>query len=110
MFTNVLPTISDHLAIVMLGNGFIVTGMLWAAMLFFAMTHKWASVFISSAVLAVLSYFGIIHSLYISGQLYLPWQLPESVRHIPLELAIGYLSFGVLAIVLSQIPANKRLN
>lgn len=109
MFNNVLPTISDHLAIVILGNGFIVTGMLWAAMLFFAMTHKWVSVFISSFVLAVLSYFGIIHSLYISGQLYLPWQLPETVKHIPLELALGYLSFGVLTLVLSCLPANKKL-
>jgi AGZA family xanthine/uracil permease-like MFS transporter len=107
MFTNVLPTISDHLAIVMLGNGFIVTGMLWAAMLYFAMEHKWLNTFICSCVLAVLSFFGVIHSLYISGQLYLPWSLPSGVRHIPFELAIGYLFFGLIAVTLSRLPANR---
>ena len=107
MFTNVLPTISDHLAIVVLGNGFIVTGMLWATMLYFAMEHKWVKTFVSSCVLAVLGFFGVIHSLYISGQLYLPWSLPEGVRNIPYELALGYLFFGLITLLLSKIPANR---
>jgi AGZA family xanthine/uracil permease-like MFS transporter len=107
MFANVLPTISDHLAIVVLGNGFIVTGMLWATMLYFAMERKWMKSFVSSCVLAVLAFFGIIHSLYISGQLYLPWSLPESVRNIPYELALGYLFFGVITLLLSKTSANR---
>ena len=102
-----LPTINDHLVIVMLGNGFIVTGTLWAAMLYFAMTRKWTASFICSVILAVFSYFGIIHSLYISSKLYLPSSLPLPIQHIPLELACGYLFFGVLTLLLSRLPGNK---
>ena len=107
MFNNVVPTISDHLAIVILGNGFIVTGMLWATMLYFAMEHKWFKTFVCSCVLAGLSFFGIIHSLYISGQLYLPWTLPANVQNIPYQLAIGYLLFGVISLLLSRLPSNR---
>lgn len=107
-FSNIAPTINDHLAIIILGNGFIVTGTLWAAMLYFAIKHKWISCLVSSIILAILSYFGIIHSLYISGEIYFPSSLPQSIRHIPLELAIGYLSFGILAYLLSRLPENKK--
>lgn len=108
-FTNVVPTISDQLVITILGNGFIVTGMLWACLLYFVVEHKWASGFICSVVLAVLSYFGIIHSLFISGQLYLPMTLPDTIKNIPLEIALGYLSFGVIMLILSKLPENKKL-
>ena len=107
MFANVLPTISDHLAIVILGNGFIITGMLWATMLYFAMEHKWLKTFICSCVLAGLSFFGVIHSLYISGQMYLPWTLPSNVQNIPYQLALGYLFFGVITLFLSRLSSNR---
>ena len=107
-FTNLIPTINDHLVIIMLGNGFIITGMLWASLLYFVIEQKWTSGFICSVILATFSYFGIIHSLFISGQLYFPSALPETVKHIPVELATGYLCFGALILLLSQLPANKR--
>lgn len=107
-FASSIPTINEHLVIVLLGNGFIITGILWASLLYFAMMHKRVEVFVTSIILAVSSYFGIIHSLYVSGQLYFPSQLPEAVRNIPIEIALGYLFFGVLAALLCK--AKERNN
>lgn len=105
MFNNVVPTISDHLAIVMMGNGFIITGILWGAFLSFAIDHKYVKSFICCVVLSIISYFGVIHSVYITGQVYLPSELPQTVSKIPLELALGYLIIGML-VLLSMF--NKR--
>ena len=101
-FVNVVPTLNDHLVIVILGNGFIITGMLWASLLYFAIEKRYSSVLITSIILAILSCFGVIHSVFISGQLYLPTHLPDSVRNVPFELAIGYLFFGFMTYILGK--------
>ncbi|MCC2644428.1 MAG: hypothetical protein K0R94_206, partial [Burkholderiales bacterium] len=51
LFTNVTPHISDNLVVVMLGNGFIVTGVLWASFLCFAIDRKFFSGFICCVIL-----------------------------------------------------------
>ncbi|MFN7095142.1 MAG: hypothetical protein ACK4M7_07240, partial [Burkholderiales bacterium] len=106
-FTNVVPTISDQLVVLILGNGFIITGMLWAAMLCFAIDRKWWYSFICTILLSIMSYFGIIHSVFVSGQAYLPSSLPIEVRHLPLELSLGYLIFGLVMLIFSFSTHNK---
>jgi len=108
-FANAVPHISDNLAIVILGNGFIVTDTLWAALMCFAIDRKWWASFICAIILSVLSYFGIIHSVYFSGKMYLPGNLPESIRNIPLELSLGYLGLGILVIFCSLSQHNNTL-
>ncbi|MCX8514818.1 MAG: hypothetical protein RL017_949 [Pseudomonadota bacterium] len=105
---NIYPTISEHLSIIMLGNGFIITGMLWGALLYFIMERKWKNSFMCTVILSVFSFFGIIHSIYISGETYIPSSLPASIRHIPIALALGYLIFGVLILLLSLLKDNKK--
>jgi len=103
MFTEVTPHISDYLVAILLGNGFIVTGVLWASLLCFAIDRKWIAAFVSALILSVLSYFGVIHSLLISGQMYLPMHLPVTVQNVPLEISIGYLFIGILSLIASKL-------
>lgn len=97
LFT-IFPRISDYLIITILGNGFIVTGILWAAYLCFLIDCKWILAFICALILSILSYFGVIHSLFLTSSMFLPSQLPLSVRAIPMQLSVGYLCLGVLAL------------
>lgn len=103
IFSNITPHISDNLVVVMLGNGFIVTGVLWAAFLCFAIDRRFIAGFICCVILSILSYFGVIHSLLLSGAMTLPSSLPPTVSMIPQELSIGYLVLGVLILIASKL-------
>lgn len=106
MFTNVYPHINDYLIATILGNGFIVTGVLWASFLCFAIDKRWISSFVCAVILSILSYFGIIHSLLLSGAMVLPSQLPATVRMVPLELSIGYLLLGICVLIAGKLRHN----
>jgi AGZA family xanthine/uracil permease-like MFS transporter len=108
--THLSPIISEHLSIVMLSNGFIITGMLWGSLLFFIMDRKWKSAIISTLILSIFSLFGIIHSIYITGEVYLPNLLPPTLRFIPISVALGYLLFGVSIFLLSLMKVNKKVH
>lgn len=96
---NVAHSFNDQLIIVTMGNGFIITGILWAAMMCFAIDREFMKSFLCCLVLAVLSYFGIIHSVFITGQLYLPESLPIGLAKLPLEYALGYLAMGFIILL-----------
>jgi AGZA family xanthine/uracil permease-like MFS transporter len=93
--------ISDKLILIMLGNGFIITGLLWGGLLYFAIEHKWLKCIMFSLTLALLSYFGIIHSIFISGVTYLPWTLAPNLQQYPQTLAIGYLALACLMAIIA---------
>lgn len=101
--------ISSSLAILLLGNGFIITGMMWASILCFAIDRKWVSSFICCLILSGLSYFGLIHSVYITGQMYWHSKLPESVSTVPLQLCLGYLALGLIILGLSRFQTKEEL-
>ena len=76
-----------------MGNGFIVTGMLWAAYLI---------------ALAVLAFFGIIHSAMPDGTMYLPWNLVGLSKQVPYQFAIAYLVLAVSFFVMSWTKESKE--
>lgn len=76
----------------LLGNGFILTAMLWGM----ALTHiidksKW-QILVTFGILAIFSLFGVVHSIYPDGRLYFP--STDSMKSV--EIAIAY---GVTGIV-----------
>lgn len=106
IFTNVSPAFSDQLMIVVLGNGFIITGVLWATLLGYIIDKKYFNAFISAMVLSICSFFGIIHSVYVSGQSYLPWSLPNTIMSLPYQISCGYFILGFVILLLSRIQNN----
>lgn len=99
---------SDIMAIVCLGNGFIISGTLWAACLYFAIEKKIVASFSCSLILATCAFLGIIHSPNLDGSMHLYYTLTPNLKIIPLELALGYLFFGLATIILYQLNKIKK--
>ncbi|UFS68957.1 MFS transporter [Geomonas sp. RF6] len=101
MLGNLGKTIADlsgefldgYRATLIMGNGFIVTALLWGGGFAALLDHrlKRGALFMVVAALATLC--GAIHSPLPSGAMFLPWQLPEP---LVMHLAAGY---GVLALL-----------
>lgn len=75
-------------AIHILGHGFILTGMLWGAFLAFLIDREMAKAILVLGVTALLTLFGVIHSVLPSGSIYLPWQTGSAM---PYYLTLAYL-------------------
>ncbi len=87
---------SDVFTIVVLGNGFILTSMVWAATFVAVIDSKpWRASF---ALLcgATLTGFGLVHSIRPDAALYLPWQLAAVDQSIVMQWAMGYVVLAAL--------------
>jgi AGZA family xanthine/uracil permease-like MFS transporter len=85
----------------MLGNGFIVTSMLWAAMLVALIDAKAARAAAWLALAAGFTAFGVIHSVRPAGGLYWPWGLGGDELAWMLQFAGAYLVLAVLLLALA---------
>ncbi len=84
-------SLSELQVIVALGNGFILTGMLWGAFIACLIDGKLRQSTAYLLVLAGLTFFGIIHSAMPDGNMYLPWQLASPARLVPFQITTAYL-------------------
>lgn len=99
--TTVEKALPELLVTVALGNGFILTGMLWGAFTAKLVDRQVRAAAFYVAVCAVLTFFGIIHSAIPDGNMYLPWTLPYPANQIPKQFTIGYLALAALLLALS---------
>lgn len=99
----------DLLVTVALGNGFIVTAMLWGAMAAKLIDGRVRVAAAYAMVCGVMAYFGLIHSGSPDGNMYLPWNLADAARRIPNQFAVAYLAltFVLLALSLTRKPAHS---
>ena len=85
--------LSDVAAIVTFGNGFIVTGTLWAALVYYLIERRIVAAVVTCVILAVASLFGVIHSINLDGSMYWfgslalknrlsRWRLPEDMFYL----------------------------
>jgi AGZA family xanthine/uracil permease-like MFS transporter len=84
---------------VMLGNGFILTALLWGGGLAFLIDRKVVPAAGVFAACAVLSFFGFIHSVQPGANIYLPWTVPSS---LPYHWSIAYLGLAVTLLLLGR--------
>ncbi|MGB2869845.1 MAG: hypothetical protein WBD36_15455 [Bacteroidota bacterium] len=94
--------------IVALGNGFIVTGMLWAAFLAELIDRRLKISCVYLLILAGFSFFGIVHSAIPDGSMYAPWDLPDFLRRIPYQFALAYVALAALFLLLSFTKESKE--
>ena len=95
----------ELLVTVALGNGFILTGMLWGAFLAKLIDRQLKASSLYLGVLAVLSFFGVIHSAMPEGNMYLPWNLTGVAAKVPFQFASAY---AVLAIMFFALSFSKE--
>jgi AGZA family xanthine/uracil permease-like MFS transporter len=99
----------ELLVTVALGNGFILTAMLWGAFLAEMIDRRFKACAAYLAVLAVFTFFGVVHSAVPDGNLYLPWMLESPLqRAIPYQFGTGYLVLAALVLLLSQTRESRE--
>ncbi|HLN79616.1 MAG TPA: MFS transporter [Thermoanaerobaculia bacterium] len=91
----------------LLGNGFIVTALLWgsaAAEMIDHRFHRSALYFFAGAVLCL---FGVIHSPTAQGTFFLPWKIADPT---PFTFAAAYAALGLLVLgarLLTTVPSPR---
>jgi adenine/guanine/hypoxanthine permease len=90
---------------VMLANGFILTAMLWGALLAFMIDHRFAASAATLAICSALSFFGVIHSVLPTGGIYLPWSAALHGSVAPYHWAASY---ALVAIMIVALGATRR--
>jgi AGZA family xanthine/uracil permease-like MFS transporter len=81
---------------VLLAHGFILTAMLWGAALAFLIDRRTGAAAAVLAIAAVLTLFGLIHSVLPTGGVYWPWSAALGGSRLPLHWAAGYVAFAAL--------------
>ena len=89
-----------------LGHGFILTGMLWGAFLALMIDRKLPQAFFYLLITACFTLFGVIHSVKLSGDVYLPW---GANSQIPYFYAAGYLTVGLILLLAHWFKAETQL-
>ena len=91
----------DLATIVTLGNGFIITAMIWSAALVAMIDHRFRRAAVVLLIGAALTLFGFIHSVDPRGSIYWPWMLDGLRRAIAWQFAGAYVALAVLLGLLS---------
>jgi adenine/guanine/hypoxanthine permease len=99
----------ETLVTVALGNGFILTAMLWGGFLAELIDRRLARSSLYLTVLALLSFFGVVHSASPDGNMYLPWRLPTALlRSVPYQFSLAYLAAAALFLLLSASKESRE--
>jgi adenine/guanine/hypoxanthine permease len=93
-------TLPETLVVFALGNGFILTAMLWGGFLAELIDRRLMVAVMYALILAGLTFFGVIHSASPDGVMYLPWNLAHMARQIPYQFTLAYVVLaGMLALL-----------
>lgn len=99
--------IPELAVITVLGNGFIITSMLWASFVVAMIDGRTGRAALIVLLGAALTLFGVIHSVQLTGGIYLPWLLDAPARGIVWQFSGAYLALAAVLLLLSlQGPRN----
>ncbi len=101
-------SLPELLVTVALGNGFIVTGMLWGGFLAELINRRVRVSAVYLCVLALMTFFGVIHSAMPDGSMYLPWKLTGVVQQVPYQFTLAYAALAVLLLLFSFTRESKE--
>jgi AGZA family xanthine/uracil permease-like MFS transporter len=98
----------ELLVTIALGNGFILTAMLWGGFLAEMIDRKLRVSAVYLFLLAVLTFFGVIHSASPDGVMYLPWTLDGFTQKIPYQFTVAYIAFGIMLLLFSFTKESRE--
>lgn len=104
LFNDASHGISELAVITILGNGFIITSMVWASFVVALIDGKTGRAALILLLGGGLTLFGLIHSVEPTGDVYLPWLLEAGSRALVWQFAGAY---GVLAGVLLLLSLQR---
>jgi adenine/guanine/hypoxanthine permease len=91
-----------------LGNGFILTAMLWGGFLAKLIDRRFKVAAVFLVIMAILTFFGVIHSATVDGGMYLPWTLENIPQKIPYQFSLAYTVLAVLLLLLSLTRESRE--
>lgn len=86
-------------SLTVLSNGFIMTALLWGAMMAFVIDRRPKMAAIYAFTCAVFTLFGLIHSIKPTGEVYLPWKVATQAHY---TIALGYVLLGGIFLTLKD--------
>ena len=87
-------------AIKVLAHGFILTALLWGAVIALIIDQRMKAAASYMFVTSVLTLFGLIHSVAPHGEIYLPWTVTSP---LPCQIALAYLLLASLLFLLHYV-------
>lgn len=95
--------------IIALGNGFIITAMIWGAFTAKLIDRQFFKAAGYLVCGAFLSLFGLMHSIKIDGDMYMPWSVtPNAAGPSPIMIASAYLVLALLVIGFSYSKGARE--
>jgi AGZA family xanthine/uracil permease-like MFS transporter len=94
--------VSDQVILRAAANGFVLTAMLWGALLADLLDGRLKRASLYGFICALFSFFGVIHSVSPAGDVYLPWNVGNA---LPWQIALGY---GVMAVFFCVASRQRR--
>ena len=88
--------LETYKAITVLGNGFILTAMLWGSMVSFLSIKNLKGFVVVNTIIIIFTLTGLIHSVNPDGSIY----LPQFTLNYSTTIACGYLLFTVLSVLM----------
>ncbi|MCP4177835.1 MAG: hypothetical protein GY756_08720 [bacterium] len=101
LISHVGAQLSPILVTTALGNGFILTGMLFGGFLAELIDKRLRRASFYLLLLGVFAMFGIVNSAELNGALYLPWTLTGSAAAVTFSFVSGYLTLAFIFFALS---------
>ena len=110
------PWLDEYLRFGALGQGFIITAVIWGATAAFVIDRQIARASVAMFIASVFSLFGVIHSVFPNSRLYLPWNLEvvagnslfERSLTIPYEYSAAYLLAGITLLGMYFLGPARR--
>lgn len=99
--------ISELAVITVLGNGFIITSMIWASFLVALIDGRTLRAAVILIFGGALSLFGVIHSVLLDGGIYTPWSLDAPSRFLVWQFAGAYVVLAAVLLLLSAVRPGK---
>jgi AGZA family xanthine/uracil permease-like MFS transporter len=91
-----------------LGNGFILTAMLWGGFLAELIDRRLRIAVAYALILAGLTFFGVVHSASPDGVMYLPWTLAPGAQRIPYQFTLAYVVLAGMLTLLTFSKASRE--
>jgi len=93
----------EVLVTIAIGNGFILTAMLWGAFLAVLIDRRFRMASLYLGIMGTATFFGVIHSALPEGSTYLPWRLPSPLlRAVPYQFTAAYLALAGIILLLPR--------
>jgi len=106
LYTSSEGGVPELAVIVILGNGFIITSMVWASFVVALIDQRIRAAAAIVLFGAAFTLFGIIHSVDPNSSIYLPWMLDAGARGLVWQFTAAYL---VLAATLFLLSLQRAL-